>query len=400
MTKEKFKDLLYSFLFVTTGFLIIVLINSLSCLFADGFNFNIFKRIFTLDAFWYKSIIDNGYMRYALGDPKNIVAVPGGVDGMANWAFFPLLPFVIKLFQTITFKLISIEILSFIFSFMCYVFMIYNIIQYLKDKNININYILLFLIFVYSSVMMLFFSLYTETLTMLLIILLIRSCDKKKYFTGGVLCGLLSMIKVQGCFWCIYLFIKIYQECITKGKNIFSTFFLTIKEIIKKPVYFLSLCISPLGLFIFFMTLNYFDLSILSFMHVQSGWGKENGFFLVTIIEAIFISNPLEGLMALFFFVFTFYLLYKKKYLSFFMMILYIVSSTTSSVASVSRYILGSVIFPLEMYLFLSNSILQIKENSHKLKNVLIMTAFYVYKGVLVTGALISFFAFNTTLFY
>lgn len=400
MFNLKWKDLLNSFFLVSIGFIILVLVNSISYFAGANSSINIFKQIFVLDSYWYQSIIDHGYMKHAIGDPLNDVFVEGGIDGMSNWAFFPLFPLVIKILLTITFNLISIEIIAFVFTFVCYVFMIYNVVQYLRDKNIMVNYFHLFLLFVLSSVMMLFFSLYTETLTMLLIILLIRACDKKKFLLGGIICALLSSIKVQGCFWCIYLFIKIYQESLAKGKNVFYTFFLTIKEIIKNPIYFLSLCISPLGLFIFFVTLKAFDLSILSFVHAQSGWGKESGFFITTIIESLFGTKIFEAFAAILFLVFALYLLFTKKYLSFTMLALYILSSTTSSVNSVNRYVLGSVIFSLEFYLLLDKIKEKRKTKETKILSNIALGSFYSCKIAFVIFTLFSFFAFDTSWFY
>ena len=175
--------------------------------------------------------------------------------------------------------------------------------------------------------------------------------------------SLLTKIGLVIVVFGIYLFVKLFQENMVKGKNVFHTFFLTIKAIICRPVHFLSLCISPLGLFVFLTCLAASGLSILSFMHVQSSWGKENHFFLITIINAIFEHKALEGMVAIFFIFFTIYLLYKKKYLFFSMMCLYILSSTTSSVSSVYRYVLGSVIYPIELYL-LVNEIKVNKKNN------------------------------------
>lgn len=382
MKKENLKDLLKSFIIVAASFLCFFIINSIACIFKEN-EFNIFKKIFTLDAYWYKSIIDNGYMKYAIGDPNNTIYVRGGVDGMANWAFFPLLPYLIKFIQKITFDIFSIYFTSFLFSSICYVFFIYNLIQYLKEKNIKINYWLLIMIFVANTIFTFMFTLYTESLTMLLIILLLRYCEKKKYLLCGVLCALLSALKVQGCFWCIYLFVKIYINLRKKGKNFIQTFFKTIITIIKNPYYFLSIAISPLGLFIFFYILNYYKLSPLSFIHVQAGWKKDNSFFLITIFKDL-IKGRLTSVYALFFVLFTIYLLLKKKYLNVFMLFLYIISACSSSTASIHRYMYSSVIFSIELYIVLIQCLENIKsKKSNKSTSYIALNGFLIIKTII-----------------
>lgn len=242
---------------------------------------------------------------------------------------------------------------------------------------------------------MFFYTLYTESLTMLLIILLIRSCDKEKFMLGGVLCAMLTGIKVQGCFWCIYLLVKIFQKLWIKSDKPLTSFFRTLWEILKNPYYVLSLAISPLGLFAFFVILNKYNLSPLVFMHVQSGWKKESSFFLYTIIKDTFFNLNVVGLLAIFFIGFTIYLLKKKKYLSASMMAMYIVSACSSSVASIGRYILGTVIFPIELYyLLLSDfekvdSTLNIEDSKRERLRIKL---FYGFKFLIVLPCIIIFF--------
>lgn len=385
MLKEKIKDFCHAFSIVLFGFFILFIADFIIGIFSKDNNINIIEKFFTLDAYWYESIVKDGYMKFSDGDPNNKSFVLYSNNGMANWAFFPLLPLVIKIIMTMTFNMISIENVAFMFSSVCFVFVIYNLIRYLKEKNIDIKYNLIFLIFLFNPAMMFFYTLYTESLTMLLIILLIRACDKKKYLAGGLLCSLLSFIKVQGSFWCIYLFIKVFKENYIKGKNAFFSIFLTLKKIVKNPICFLSICLSPLGLFSFLLILKSFDLHVLSFYHIQSAWGKENGFFLYTIFKGLFVYTNIEAAFCVFYIIFVIYLFVKKKYLSFTMLSIYLLSSTTSSVASVTRYMIGSVIFPLELYFYLLKNInLGKTKIVQNFKNISISIMFYFYKLVFV----------------
>lgn len=392
MNKENKRDLLNSLILVLAGFVFIFIANSVVCIFDKENTFNIFNKIFTYDAYWYESIINNGYT-------SEILEVTKGKNGMSNWAFFPLLPYTTKFLSIITFDLISIPVLGFIFSTTCYIMFIYNLIKYLKEKNVKLNYLLLFAIFVLNSIIMFFYTLYTESLTMLLIILFLRLCDKKKYITSGIICSLLTFTKVQGCFWCIYLFIKIFQDCYKKENSLLKSFFAAIINIIKKPSLLFAIVVSPMGLFLFMIILYYSGLSPLAFIHVQTAWGKETGFFLFIIIKEMF-KYKLNAYLAMFFIIISIYLIKKKKYLNASMLLMYIIIACSSSVASVSRYLFGSVILPLEIYYILENDINSIKENRVKNLNpkirLLVLAGWKMYT----IGLIIFFFITNKVKLY
>jgi len=323
---------------------------------------------------------------------------------MANWAFFPLLPYIVKFLNIITFDLISIPVLSFIFSTICYILFIYNLIKYLKEKNIRVNYPLLFMIFILNSIIMFFYTLYTESLTMLLIILFLRLCDKKKYIMSGLICSLLTFAKVQGCIWCIYLFVKIFQECYKKENSLLKSFFSTIINIIKNPSLLFAIVISPLGLFLFMTILYISGLSPLAFIHIQTSWGKKTGLFLYIILKGLIEANHFfQSLFAVIFLIFSIILIKRKKFLNASIILLYIIIACSSSVASISRYILGSVIFPIELYCLLLEDYENIKKSS-KEKNLypISMVRMYLFGfvRVLCISFLFIFFATGTVILY
>lgn len=401
MNREKKKDLLKSFLIVAISFFVLFVINSIICCFKEN-EFNIFKKIFVYDAHWYKSIIDNGYMKYAIGDSNNNIYINGGQEGMANWAFFPLLPYIIKAIQILTFNTLSIYLISFLFSATCYIFFIYNVIQYLKEKNIKVNFKAIVLVFVINTIFTFMFTLYTESLFMLLLILFLRLCDKKKYLLSGLLCALLSALKVQGCFWCIYLFIKIYIELREKNKNFIITFFKTLLKIIKEPYYLFSIVISPLGLFAFLYILNYYGVSPLSFIHVQASWKKENNFFIITIFKSLKnINLTLTAIYALFFVFFTIYLFVKKKYLNSFMMLIYIIIACSSSTASIHRYMFSSVIFLIEIYIVFIELLENCKLKGYKSTiSFIVLKISMIFKFLIFIVYIFGILLFNAYLLY
>lgn len=395
MSKEKKKELLNCLIIVLVAFFAMIVINSITYAFADEGKFNIFNKIFRYDAYWYESIINDGYS-------MNQKPVTGGQNGMTNWAFFPLLPLIMKILDIFTFSVFSIPFLSFMFSTTCYVFFLYNIIQYLKEKNIKISYPILISVFVLNSIIMFFYTLYTESLTMLLIIFLLRVCERKKFLLSGFLCMLLTFVKVQGCVWCIYLFIKLFQECYKKESNVIKTFFSTVLNIMKNPVYLFSLAISPLGIMLFMLILYSSGLSPFAFFHVQAAWQKENGFFLFIILEGI-VAGHINAFLAVFFLCFSGYLIKKKKYLNATIILIYILLACSSSVFSTSRYILGTVVFPFELYCVILNSFNRIKEipanKNSIIKDLLIVDSYIVWK-ITTLILIVVFFISNTIILY
>lgn len=112
----------------------------------NDFSFNNFLgRIDCWDAAWYRSIVQNLY-------------VPGSEDatsGQANWAFFPLMPLIIRIIWLISGEKISISLLAFIVNplfMMMAEWYAYKYILLTRDNNEEGIFYIIFLSFDSSGI--------------------------------------------------------------------------------------------------------------------------------------------------------------------------------------------------------------------------------------------------------
>jgi Gpi18-like mannosyltransferase len=348
MTQKK--DYLYALFYVLTGFVFVFLIALAGHLF-NNTTLNVFKLIFINDAKWYESIIKHGYYTNASLIRNDIVE--GAKNGMSNWAFFPSVSLITKFLNIITFNKIPIIYLGSFVSALAFYFFIVLLFKYLRTKNIKINHFILCTLFVLQPFIPYCLTLYNESFFMLLVVIFLLLTDSKKYLYAGLIGALMTLTKVQGILFFLYLFVAVYKNNITHGKNFLQTFFYTVKSILANPKQVLALFLFPLGIFVFMTILYFSGLNPLAFIHVQAGWKKTNNFFLITIIKKIANVNAKISILAL---VLCVYLTIKKNYLTALIVFLSVVLNTSSAVASMYRYLIAIVIFIIEIYKIIINN--------------------------------------------
>ena len=351
METNKKIDIIVSSLISLASFCFIIVLCVIINITTSGSDF--FSPIYRFDSYYYNYIVLYGYNCSGIYWSYN-PTVFGMYNGMSVWPFFPLLPLCVKILNILTFNRVSIILLALIFSSVCMGVMFYFIIQFFRLKKVSINYFILSVLFIFNTFYIFYFNFYTEALFMMLVSIFLVLSEKKYYFASGFVLALISATRVTGIIFVFYLFYKIYLEIEVDSKM--NIFFKKILKIIKSPYYFSSISISLLGLAFFIIYLSKcWDLSPLAFIDAQLGWGKENKFFVIHIINGFKnLSHFSSSIFTILSIVFCLYLIMKeKKYFVPILMLLYIIFISTSSIASVDRYIWGVLLLSIELYTIL-----------------------------------------------
>ncbi|MBS1055099.1 hypothetical protein [Gluconobacter kondonii] len=233
------------------------------------------------DCGWYYSIENSGY------DIHPLLSGPG--VGQANWAFFPLFPFVVKYVHAITgfsYQLSGViinNILLFLISFCSAVYVI--------DKKKNYDWFITVMV-VYSFPTSLYFhAQYTESLYGFLVLLIIILINRNYYWTSAVISSLFTatrpsaapIIAVIGTYGTFFhqLNNKIYVKFSMKFVRKFFTSCI------------LWGLIGGLGLIVYMAYLYRHTGDALAFTHIESAWGRVAGNPIKNIIDG-FLSDDIK----------------------------------------------------------------------------------------------------------
>jgi len=274
------------------------------------------------DSFWYLDIAKSGYyMKY-------------NQWGLYNVVFFPLYPFLIKIFAFFSAGnfMLAGWILSVIFLFLALSYF-YKLIKEFHPE-INPHVPILFLLIFPAA----FFlnAVYTESIFLFLSLAVFYYGLKKKMLLAGIFGLLASLTRVTG----ILLFLPLVWEYL-KNNNFKIKSFFSFKFL---PVFFI-----PLGTLGFFLY-HYFKFgNFFLFFQVEKNWGRA---FILQKGHFDFFSNPslvnfyLDVLFVVFALVVA-YFVFKKLRLSYglYMLATLFVALSTGTLMSIGRYIL--VLFPI-----------------------------------------------------
>ena len=286
------------------------------------------------DCQWYKSIVLDGYHREAYY-----------VNGMANFAFFPLVPLLAKLLfllSNLSAELSLIFVSEFMYFWCIFVFILFSRSFF---ENISPNIAAATFVFMPLSVHAL--AGYTESTFFLLTMLVFLTFSQKKYMTCGFLGTLLSMTRSIGVFIVPALAL--------------SKFFSFFKLPFREKVDFVScMMLIPLGLFLYMFYLWYHTGDALAFFHVQIGWRGNpdhwNPFFdFWKNMGAPYYSFRFAGVVISFVsFFFIVFLFFKKKYdLAWFLLFCTFVP-LMSGIYSMLRFLFWNPAFLLVICYFLN----------------------------------------------
>lgn len=358
MTQKK-KDLLISLFIVSTGLGVLILLWMISY-FCGLHSYGFFRALYRLDSPHYQWIVEHGYtsetntnLFYALDG----VYHDGLKNGMGVYCFFPLYTLIVKAMYVLLGKMLTPYIVGSIVSYVLMVFFLYTLVRYLRLKGVNVNWLVISILFVFNPIMIYFYSFYTESLFMLLAILVLYFTDKKQYLLAGTVGALLTATRVNGLLFIFYLFFKIYLD---NKENIKTEYHREKVPILKpiwmmfsKPKQLLSLAIFPLGLACFMLYLHLgLHLPVFAFSELQTAWDRSSNFIVVNIWK--YFAHPtkrmLQSIFAILFFIFLFVMIKRKKYSESLILFCLSLLSLRTSVESFDRYVLGMLLMTLEIY--------------------------------------------------
>lgn len=273
------------------------------------------------DSFWYLDIAENGYSFK-------------GVEKLSNIVFFPLYPFLIKIFSFITAGnlILSGWILSSLFLLLA----LFYLFKLVKEFHPEINpYLPIFILLIFPTAFF-FNAVYTESLFLFLSLVTFYYGFKKKFLLAGIFGMFAALTRVTG----ILLFIPLIWEYL-KDHN-FNLIYLFKTKVL--PIFLI-----PVGTLIFLL-FHYFRFGdFLLFFKVQSWWGRS---FNLNKDHFVFLENPAIvnfclDVFLIIFVLFVTYFVFRKIRTSYglYMLATVAIALSTGTFMSIGRYIL--VLFPI-----------------------------------------------------
>ncbi len=203
------------------------------------------------DCKWYLTIIKDGYDLHPRVSPKIW-------KGLANWAFFPLYPYIVRYIALATgvsavaagIVLNQIMILASLMIFYLYLKLVVD------ESNSRFGVMLL----AFSPFSIYFASLYTEALFLLLSLSAFYFMRTKRPYLAAICGGLLSATRPIGLMFSLPFILFEVKLCRFK--------------ISRLPLIILLGLISISGLLIYMFYLQIHVGDFLAFQHIQKGWGR------------------------------------------------------------------------------------------------------------------------------
>lgn len=302
------------------------------------------------DCQWYLTIINDGYDLHTRVTPRIW-------KGLANWAFFPLYPYTVKIIATLSglsAVMVGVILNQVIVLIALMVFYLY-LKLFVDELNSRFGVVLL----AFSPFSVYFSSLYTEAMFLLLSLLAFYFMRTNRLILSAICGGLLSATRPIGVMFSLPFL----------GHHLLHTK-LTFKAVVK---IILLTIISISGLLVFMTYLQVHIGDFLAFQHIQKGWGRHG-------LDTDNLSRQISQMVGdthnfLFFslsFVMSIYLLIKKHFAEALFNLLCILPGVmTGTMMSEGRFC--GTLFTLYFGLV----IVAKKSNSLKLSLALIFVLFY-----------------------
>lgn len=303
---------------------------------------NFWEAIDHWDCDWYRSIIVNGYQ----AGPFE--------DGTANWAFFPLMPLVIRVFVMATRQdsvIVAFVVNTVIFAAgLCmaskYIWISRRNLEPQKRTKLIFLFVFLMIFGIYS-----FYSsmLYSEALYFCLLACAFYHLERKNYIWMGIFGALLSAARNVGVLFCFVVVVHCIMNYLhdeTEPKKV-SGF---VKQMLRNHRLVLGTCLIPMGLFLYMSYLKDLTGDSLAFVRVQAAWGRElrNPFISVasglkTLDHARFFMSAL-AVLCMFLIV---HMLKSRRFYEAVWGILNLFIPLCSLLDSTPRYEIGNLVFML-----------------------------------------------------
>lgn len=298
---------------------------------------NFINAINIWDSGWYRGIIENGYNLHPY---DNIIGNP------ANWAFFPLYPFIVKAIHyifPIDISLLGSIVSTLFFLFALIVSYVY-IIETRKNKKQGLFFILMMSFGMYSF----YFSiLYTESLYLFLLVLALYFLHKDKYILVGFIGALLSATRNMGVMIVFGVLVQ-YTATYLKSKDKSVKGYIV--SILKDPNLILGILLIPLGLFTYMAYLGRLIGDPLAFAHIQIAWDRTISNPIIQIMNGLLSGDKYSfylAVWALFGILCVIWLAIEKRWIEFTLAFLFIIVPLTAGLQSIPRFIMGSFVYML-----------------------------------------------------
>lgn len=234
---------------------------------------SIFDKMNNWDAGWYRSIAMDGYA---------LTPSPDGT-GEANWAFFPLMPLVMR--YLIQFTHGDLNVVTCIANSLFFLAGLAVAASYIcKTRNSYVEALLFCLVYTFGPYSFYFSIFYSESLFFLFVVLFFMFMHEKRYIAMGVVGALASATRNLGVLLVFAVAVQYTSDYLRRGsgKSLWNYW----KEAFKNYRLVLGVALIPLGLFGFMVFLWYKMGDPLAFAHIQYAWGEHES-SLQEVIKAL-----------------------------------------------------------------------------------------------------------------
>ena len=205
------------------------------------------------DCGWYNQIATFGYDL----EPHNNFK-----QDAANWAFFPLFPVLLAVFNKVL--LLPYKVAGLLITNLCMFFAIKLSLNYLKETRPKVAEHFWVWLCATGPYAFYFTNGYSEALFWFLGCGAFLLWHRKQYLQAGAVTALLCATRLFGLFWLVAYLAELWRD---RNK-------IKLKERIADPSLILGLCLSPLGLILFIYYLHFHMGDGLAFSHIQIAWGR------------------------------------------------------------------------------------------------------------------------------
>ena len=285
------------------------------------------------DSKWYLSIVEQGYSA-----PLNLS------ETISNIAFFPLYPYLVKMFTWIIPNAwvsrslnLFVGLLVSNGAFLAGGWLLYRLTEHLFDERTAHRALQLIFVFPTSFV---FSAFYTESLFLFLAVAVFILLERKRWLLAGLGAGLLSLTRPQGVLICLPMLLFYLESIQWKIRAVRFNI--------------VSLLIPVAALAGHLISLLPVTGSLVAPVLAQKAWGKLDSGYLETIWTQI--GAPMLDVFKLDFFFLLLFLVsavwlffrFPSKAYGLFAFLMVFLPITAGSVISVSRYVLAA--FPVFMF--------------------------------------------------
>ena len=251
----------------------------------SGFTNQVASAWVQWDGYWYNDIVNNGYDRDFPKSPPEAEECNLG-EGLCqrNFAFFPLFPLSVKLFQQVIQLVMPVrsDVLGIVLAnayFVAAAVIFFHLVSAMLGKRTAWTSYFALLVFPVSYV---FSGMMSESLFFLLMVATYYLAYKKKWLWAGIVGALLSATRILGVL-VIFSIVLLYWE--QHKKNI------TFNALRSQPgrEFLLSLFLIPMGLLLFILFLQNHTGDALAFISIQDYFAKSGSNL-----------NPLAGILMAF----------------------------------------------------------------------------------------------------